>query len=156
MFCFGYIPRSLSEARKFLLGFFCFTQGDIVKMRAYASLAPLVCAGGEMPVNESRRPLSPGLRCTHCWLYVHKTPPRRAHVYVWSLCASKSLAHLTFSLPSFCTCSFPHTRKSPPRAQLNDVGTKQARVLEIDYSEMIKPDAALTCCSVLLGGQPAA
>eukprot|EP00752_Nemacystus_decipiens_P005765 g5214.t1 len=32
---------------------------------------------------------------------------------------------------------------------------EQARVLEVDYSEMIKPDAALTCCSVLLGGQPA-
>ncbi|CAM9495751.1 unnamed protein product [Ectocarpus sp. 4 AP-2014] len=32
---------------------------------------------------------------------------------------------------------------------------EQAKVLEIDYSEMIKPDAALTCCSVLLGGQPA-
>lgn len=32
---------------------------------------------------------------------------------------------------------------------------EQARLLEVDYSEMIKPDAALTCCSVLLGGQPA-
>ncbi|CAM9480004.1 unnamed protein product [Pylaiella littoralis] len=32
---------------------------------------------------------------------------------------------------------------------------EQAQVLEIDYSEMCKPDAALTCCSVLLGGQPA-
>ncbi|CAM9555610.1 unnamed protein product [Discosporangium mesarthrocarpum] len=31
---------------------------------------------------------------------------------------------------------------------------EQTRVLEVEYSEMIKPDAALTCCSVLLGGQP--
>ncbi|CAM9758787.1 unnamed protein product [Choristocarpus tenellus] len=31
---------------------------------------------------------------------------------------------------------------------------EQSQVLEVDYSEMIKPDAGLTCCSVLVGGQP--
>ncbi|CAM9852987.1 unnamed protein product, partial [Laminaria digitata] len=29
-----------------------------------------------------------------------------------------------------------------------------ARILEVDFSEVIKADAGLTCCSVLLGGQP--
>ncbi|CAM9854015.1 unnamed protein product [Ascophyllum nodosum] len=31
---------------------------------------------------------------------------------------------------------------------------ERKRVLEVNVSEMIKPDAALTCSSVLLGGQP--
>ena len=51
------------------------------------------------------------------------------------------------------TPPFPPPPSFPPSLRCFFLGVK-ARVLEVNFSEMMKPDSALTCCSVLLGGQP--